>query len=285
MNYLKKWKRKIVQLLATILCNCNIKGLIEGKIYKGASKGICVPGLNCYSCPAATGACPLGSLQNTLGGIKGKWNVYVIGSIILMGTVLGRFICGWLCPFGFLQELLYKISSKIFVVSLKKVAWIKYVIFGVFVILIPIISVMQIGVGIPGFCKYICPQGTIAGIMLFAIDEKMRGLAGTLFWIKFAILIVIIVWSIFVFRPFCRVLCPLGVIYGWFNKIALLQMEVEKEKCTSCQKCSNQCPLKLQPMQNINSSECIRCGKCVEACPSHAIRNTWKGIGVKDGRK
>lgn len=271
INKLSTIKRKIVQMFATLLANLNIGGLMNGTIYQGRAKGLCSPGLNCYSCPAATGACPLGSLQNTLGGIKGKWNTYVIGSLLLYGAALGRWICGWLCPFGLLQELLYKIPSPKCTASLKKISWLKYVVFAGLVILFPIITAIDLGVGISAFCKYLCPQGTIAGSLLFIANEQLRSLAGRLFWVKFIVLIGILTSSVFVFRPFCRVLCPLGVIYGLFNKIALLRMKVDENHCTSCSSCEKACPMKLKPVKECNSTECIRCGKCVSACQCDAI--------------
>ena len=99
-------KRRLIQLYSALLFNANIKGFVTGKIYKGASKNICVPGLNCYSCPGAVGACPLGSLQNALGSSQHRAPFYVIGILLLYGLLLGRAICGFLCPFGFIQELL-----------------------------------------------------------------------------------------------------------------------------------------------------------------------------------
>ena len=105
-------KRTISQIFATILTNANLRGFLDRNIYKGESKKICVPGLNCYSCPGAVGSCPIGALQAVIGGIRHKFSFYVIGIMSLFGVVFGRFICGWLCPFGFFQDLLYKIKTR-----------------------------------------------------------------------------------------------------------------------------------------------------------------------------
>jgi hypothetical protein len=104
-------KRKIIQLYAALLHNANISGFITGKIHTGDSKLACLPGLNCYSCPGAVGACPLGSLQNALAESKTKLPTYILGIILLYSIILGRTICGYLCPMGLIQELLYKIKS------------------------------------------------------------------------------------------------------------------------------------------------------------------------------
>ena len=85
------------------------KGFLEGKIYKGQIKYVCVPGLNCYSCPGALGSCPIGSLQAVLDSGKFRVSCYVFGFLTLFGALLGRFVCGWLCPFGLVQDLLHKI--------------------------------------------------------------------------------------------------------------------------------------------------------------------------------
>ena len=93
-------KRKLTQITSTILYNLNINGLIQGKIFKGETKNVCVPGLNCYSCPMAISSCPLGSLQNSLASPILKFPFYILGLLVLFGILLGRLICGFLCPFA-----------------------------------------------------------------------------------------------------------------------------------------------------------------------------------------
>ena len=103
--------RRLSQLYAALLYNANVKGFIEGRIFTGGTKAVCVPGLNCYSCPGAVGACPLGALQNALNasGHTAPW--YMLGILMLYGLIFGRTICGWLCPAGLIQELLHKIPT------------------------------------------------------------------------------------------------------------------------------------------------------------------------------
>ena len=79
---IKPSKRKIVQLYTALLYNANIKGFFSGRIYRGASKNLCVPGMNCYSCPGAIGSCPLGSLQKSLYSTDASMFTYVIGTIL-----------------------------------------------------------------------------------------------------------------------------------------------------------------------------------------------------------
>ena len=89
-------KRHFVQLITAVLYNCNFMGFAAGKIYKGNMKGVCVPGLNCYSCPGAIASCPLGSLQSGLLSSRYRFPYYILGTLILFGLLLGRFICGFL---------------------------------------------------------------------------------------------------------------------------------------------------------------------------------------------
>ncbi|SHH39156.1 4Fe-4S binding protein [Tepidibacter thalassicus] len=271
-------KRKLIQIITSIGINSYFKGFIEGNIYKGNLKRICVPGLNCYSCPGALGACPIGSLQAVISDIRYKFSFYVVGFLMLIGGFLGRFVCGWLCPFGFIEELLYKIPSPKFKVSknFQKLKYLKYVILIVFVILLPLFWVDDIGIGSPTFCKYICPAGTIeGGIPLVILNESLRSAIGFLFAWKLTLLIVIVLLSIVVFRPFCRFVCPLGAIYSLFNPISAYRLNVDLNKCTQCGVCSKKCKLDIEVYKNPNSLECIRCGECIDACPHNAIKSQF----------
>ena len=98
-----------IQAVAVLIQNANFKGFFTGKIYTGATKKVCVPGLNCYSCPGAVSACPVGSLQSFLSARTFRFPYYVLGILLFAGALLGRAVCGLLCPFGFLQDLIYLI--------------------------------------------------------------------------------------------------------------------------------------------------------------------------------
>ncbi len=277
---LKKRLRLVVQLVFTALSNGYVQGFAKGEIFRGKTKSVCVPGLNCYSCPGALGACPIGSLQATLGDRKYKFAFYVLGFLMIVGAVFGRFICGWLCPFGLVQDLLYKIP---FFRKLKKLPGdkflklLKYVILAVFVILLPLFAVDIFGQGKPWFCEYICPSGTLgAGIPLAVLNDGIRSAVGWLYTWKVLILAVIIFLSILVYRPFCRYLCPLGAIYGLFNPVSLYRYKIDETKCTNCGACSKACKLDIRTNITPNSTECIRCGDCIKACPHGVIKNNLK---------
>ena len=268
-------KRNIIQIAAAVLVNGYILGYHKGKIFKGASKMICVPVLNCYSCPGALGACPIGSLQAVISGRKHRFSFYVLGMLMLFGILLGRAICGLLCPFGLVQDLLHKIPLPKIKVPQKLdhlLRYVKYAVLLILVILLPIIIRDQYGIGTPFFCKFLCPAGTLgAGVPLLIKNKSLRMTIGLLFDWKVAVLIVIILLSILIYRPFCKYLCPLGAFYSFFNKFSVYQLEVNHEKCTGCKACERQCKMNVEITKNINSTECIRCGKCMDVCPSGAI--------------
>ena len=275
VSAVKKRLRLWVQIAFTALTNGYAAGFFKGDIFKGPTKAYCVPGLNCYSCPGALGACPIGSLQAVLGSRDYKFAFYVVGFLMMVGAVFGRFVCGWLCPFGLVQDLLYKIP---FVKKLRRLPgdkwlkYLKYVILAGFVILLPLLAVDLIGQGSPWFCEYICPSGTLmAGLPLLAANEGLRAAVGGLFFWKLGILVVLILLSVAVYRPFCRYLCPLGAVYGLFNPIAFYRIRVDGHKCTKCGACQRACKLDIPTWRAPNSPECIRCGDCSRACPHAAL--------------
>ncbi len=268
-------KRKLMQLYFALLFNANIKGYITGTIFRGSTKSVCIPGLNCYSCPGAVGACPLGSLQGSFSADKSTL-FYVGGILLLYCIIFGRFICGWLCPFGFIQELLYKIKTP----KLKKgpitkaLSLFKYVALVFFVIIVPLMYAFR-DTPLPAFCKYICPAGTIEGglgLLSNELNESYFSMLGPLFTWKFALMISVVVASVFIFRMFCRFICPLGALYGLFNRFCLFGVKVETAKCVNCDLCVRHCKMDIK---RVGDRECIACGECIDVCPTNAI--SWKG--------
>lgn len=262
-----------IQAGATLLTNIHLPNFFRGGIYQGKGKSVCVPGLNCYSCPAASGACPIGSFQAVVGSSKFGFSYYITGFLILLGVLLGRFICGFLCPFGWLQELLHKIpSKKLSTRKLKPLTYLKYIILLLAVVLLPALAVNDVGMGDPFFCKYICPQGVLEGaIPLSLVNEGIRAALGTLFVQKLFILLVVVALSILFYRPFCKWICPLGAFYALLNKISLLEIKMDEQKCVSCGKCAASCKMDVDVRKTPNHAECIRCGKCITACPAEAL--------------
>lgn len=266
--------RSWLQAGATLLTNPHLPNLFRGGLYQGAGKTLCVPGLNCYSCPAATGACPIGAFQAVAGSSKFHFSYYITGFLILLGVVLGRFICGFLCPFGWFQELMHRIPiKKCSTRRLKPLTWLKYAVLLGMVVLLPALAVNDAGLGDPFFCKYLCPQGVLEGAIPLSLSHpNIRAALGGLFTWKFGILLAVLGLSAVFFRPFCKWLCPLGAFYALFNRISMVQMKVDQTKCVSCGRCSKACRMDVNVTKTPNHSECIRCGMCVRHCPTKAVR-------------
>ena len=280
--------RKLVQAGWAILTNSYVKGFIPGDpaIYGGPLKQACVPGLNCHSCPGALGTCPVGAIQNMLDGHRRSFPFYVIGYLAIIGIIAGRTICGWLCPFGLIQELLYKIPvHKIGIPDGpdRVLRYLKYLILAVMVFALPFFYRSGLGTGEPFFCEYICPAGTLeAGVPLIIANSALRGALGWLFAWKFMLLLACIAASMVIYRPFCKYICPLGAIYGILQKVGLIRMNVDRNGCTDCGRCASVCRMGVDPHTTPNSSECIRCRDCITACPVRALS---MGMGAGKGEE
>lgn len=267
--------RHIFQSFWFLVTNSFFEGFKTGKIYSGELKQLCVPGMNCYSCPGAKGSCPIGALQAVIGSPNYKFSYYVVGFLFFVGALIGRGVCGYLCPFGLVQDLLHKIP---FVKKIetfkgdKALRKAKYLILLVFVILLPLFLVDIIGQGAPYFCKLICPVGMLeGGIPLVWMNTSMRGAVGFLYAWKGLILLLTILLSIIIYRPFCKYICPLGAIYSLFNSVSFFRYTLDHQKCIHCGRCKAVCEMQCDPVQNCNDLECIRCGKCKNVCPVDAI--------------
>jgi len=282
--------RRWIQTIASLLSNSYLLFPFKGNIDQGTLKSFCTPGLNCYSCPAATGACPIGALQNFMAVLRPAlkaghqhFGFYVIGTLGLLGSLSGRMPCGWLCPFGFLQELIHKIPSRKFDIP-GVLSYLKYPLLILFVFLLPFFITDEYGYGMTWFCKFICPAGTLeAGIPMLFLKPELQALIGILFYNKLLILVLFLFWTIFSRRPFCRTACPLGALYSLFNKHSVFRMTHDPGKCTLCKACHQNCPMGVKFYESRNDTNCIRCLKCMnESCKFGAI--SYEITGFKESR-
>ncbi len=265
-------KRRIVQLIALIASNSYFTAIPTASFYQGSLKGACVPVLNCYACPLAWGSCPIGTLQHFI--IVRALPFYLIGVLGLVGLVVGRWPCGWLCPFGWLQEILNKIPSPKFSAP----DWLRHT---KYVFLFAVVGLVAWITYEPWFCK-MCPAGTLeAGLPWLwwhargsAFADGMNFTTGT-FSVKLLLLGVFVAFAIMMRRPFCRFVCPLGAFLGMMNKVSLLQLDYDLdscaiayakgsdfENCRSCKHCSSRCPMNLKVPEQRGSVDCIRCMNC-----------------------
>lgn len=293
--YEHNWTRFFVLFLSLFVINGHFYVRYYPKI-KDLLMHIPIPVLNCYSVPSTTFACPVGTFQHFLA--IGSFSLVTFGILLLVGGLIGRLTCGWICPFGFFQELLHLIPTPKFKIP-DWARYIKYAVLVIFVVLMPIFVAMhtsaetgktspalisqlpqeeqELANGETWFCKLICPAGTAgAGIPHVIMDNDLQALVGTMFWWKIGILAFVIAASIFTRRPFCTVVCPLGAFLGLFNRISYLKLRFIKKHCYNCNLCIRDCPMGLDPRKDFQSPECIRCMNCVKK-KCFAIK-TYKSI-------
>lgn len=263
-------KRIAVQAIATALANGNLPGWLTGRLYRGPLKTVCVPGLNCYSCPGALGACPVGSWQSAMSGVYPRFPLYVLGLLLLFALAFGRMICGWLCPFGLVQDLLHrvpvpKLGKRSWMRPLTRFRWVMLILAGAGAYLAFLVT----GTGKPLFCAYVCPAGMLEGALpLMALRPELFKAAGWLTAWKGAILAACLIAMTAVYRPFCRFVCPLGLWYGFWNRLAIFGVAVDQAACVHCGRCAAVCPMDAEIA---GDAHCISCGRCVGECPTAAI--------------
>ncbi len=256
-NLLLRIRRWPVQLASFLVMNSYFT--------QGVTKGLPCPGFNCYACPTAIFACPVGSLQHFV--IIREIPFYVLGAVAFVGALGGRAACGWLCPFGFLQELMYKLPLPKWQLP-SRLGWLRYVFIALLVVAIPYITLE------PWFCK-LCPQGTLeAGIPQIFLLPELRALIGWLYALKIAILLAFLAWMAVSKRPFCRWVCPLGAIWSPFNPVSAVRLEVDNRACILCNRCQQVCPVNIRIYDNADAIECVRCLECVRVCPVDCIHIT-----------
>lgn len=224
--------------------------------------GVCGPFFYCHSCPAAAFACPIGLLQNHLA--LGSFPFYALGTLGVFGLALGRFWCGWACPFGAIQDVVLWVRRRGDLVNLRRAAWTKFVVLGLVLLLAWAVADLL-------FCK-ICPAGSLfAAIPHRFVSPELS--FGTFFYVHLATLAVSVVAFFLIGRFWCRYLCPLGAIFGAFNPVSMLKVRVNFNECNRCRQCLDVCPVKIEELEDVeNSTDCIRCGKCVEACNNKALK-------------
>jgi len=261
--------QRLSQVCSVLLYNAYLAGFVSGSIYQGPFKLFPCPGFNCHSCPGALFVCPVGALQFFAAYGRYYLSLYILGVITLLGAVGGRFICAWACPFGFLQDMLNKLPVKKIRIP-RRLEYLRYVI------LAGVVFVVAAVTKEPWFCKIICPAGTLeAGIPLLLHNEHLRHMIGPVFIVKLVLLLGLLAWMTVSKRPFCRVICPLGAIYGLCNHLSFFKMGFKKSACVYDASCAPVCPVEHRMYHDDpNASRCIRCLRCRSVCTPGAIHIT-----------
>ena len=262
-------KRLLSQILIFFSANLGAFGL---------KTGFCYPFFYCHSCPASTSACPLKAIENSVYNVKDNgiaWKLLFYPILILgfFGALTGRAICGWACPIGLLQRGTGRIARK-----LKKYPVVRklgqhkieprlrYIKYFVFIILVVITSALI------GFMfTDICPIGFLTGTIPTLILYPGKFMPNPFFWVALVIFIMFLVLIFTVERGWCRYFCPIGALLAPFNKISILHISVDTEKCVHCNACSEVCPMGIDVPNMKRDPECILCGKCINVCPKSCI--------------
>jgi len=222
---------------------------------------MCSPVFHCYACPLATFACPIGVLAQF--SALHVFPFMAIGLLVAVGAVFGSLVCGWVCPFGFLQDLAAKAPTPKF--DLPKFAGhFRYVMLVGTVLAVPYFF----GEGHPLFVCRICPAGALEAAVPNMISQGVAG--QQIVWpnaVKLIVLGLFLLVIFFMRRPWCRLLCPLGAIFSLFNRVSAFFLRFNANECTHCERCHQLCEYGLQPEKTPNDLSCIRCLECTRCSP------------------
>lgn len=230
-------------------------------------KWFCMPVLSCHSCALSWFACPVGVLVHFA-----DYQVFpflLIGMVGLLGILFGRILCGWVCPFGFLQDLMYKLPGKKRTLP-EWTGYIKYGVLGVGVIALPFLLGSET---MASFCR-VCPASALQVSLPNLITQGIGSLSGAI-GIKFGVLFILMGFVISVNRGFCKTMCPIGAMLGPLNHVAFWAIGMpKKESCATCGKCDKVCPMDGNPSSRVGggvapnrNDDCIVCHECQTACP------------------
>jgi ferredoxin-type protein NapH len=230
--------------------------------------GVCSPVFHCYSCPLATFACPIGVLANF-----SAWHVFpflAIGVLVTVASLFGSFICGWACPFGFLQDLLDKIPTPKF----RLPNWVGAVRYFVLIGLVVAIPYFYGEDHWAFFCR-LCPAGALEAAVPNTVQTAISGKA--VMWptaAKIAVLVTVLAAALFTWRPWCRMLCPLGAIYSIFDPITVFFLRFRRDGCIECTTCRGACRDLGDPEFTVDGMRCVRCLSCT-SCRAISLESVF----------
>jgi polyferredoxin len=260
-------KRRIVQYLSLLLLHSS---------WGPELKWLCNPVLSCHSCALSWFACPIGVFVHFSG--YHIFPLLPVGMVLLAGVLLGRLLCGWVCPIGLLQDLLHRIPS----VKITLPHWADYTKYGILILGVILIPYLFGESTLFSFCR-ICPAGTLQASLPAAVADGFSTIQTTTV-VRWSVLVAILVLGVVSLRSFCRVLCPIAAILAPFNYVSLWAVKAPADDCLDCKKCDRACSMDIRPSARINEgipanrhAECIVCHECQTACP----RGDTKSAGAE----
>ncbi len=226
-----------------------------------------VPGcvFHCYSCPLSSFACPIGLLANYAALFPAVVTIpfLLTGVLLLVGGLVGSLVCGWACPFGFLQDLLGKVRRTKLLLPHGS-HWTRYVVLVGLVLLLPG-YLGSLGIRFEdqavSFCR-LCPAGALEGGLYHSLVSVFTGQGWLMSWYKTLILALFLIAAIFIHRPWCRLFCPLGGLLALFNRVSLFHLRFNANECVECNLCRSRCAVGVKLDLQANSTDCIRCLEC-----------------------
>ena len=193
--------------------------------------------------------------------------VIALGFFLVLAIVGNKLVCGWACPFGALQELLYSLPILKRVKRWKVPFWTSNAIrAGLFVVML----LLLFGVvgGREGFVVY----HFINPFNLFNLDFEALSILITV--------VAALALALFVYRPFCQLICPFGFIAWLAERVSLMRVRIKRESCDRCGACIRACPLQAAQHKvegKLFGADCYSCARCLNVCPHDAI--AYRGPG------
>jgi ferredoxin-type protein NapH len=220
---------------------------------------------HCYSCPLSSFGCPVGIAANYAALLPVAFEVpyLLLGVLLLVGALGGSIVCGWACPFGFLQDLLGRIPVRKFALP----GWAGHIRFVVLIGLVLLLPAILGFKGIPfedqvvSICR-LCPAGALEAGVPYSIQSLLAGNGWLMSAFKSGILIAFFAAALFVHRPWCRIFCPLGGFLALFNRFSLFHLRFKAQECIECNLCRTRCQMGVKVDQKVNVSGCVRCLEC-----------------------
>lgn len=263
MALLLTTQRRIVQCISLALLNFNAFTFTFGTRF-------CLPVMNCEACALAWLGCPIGMMGRSIAFLEFPWVPVLL--VLGIGIAAGRFLCGWVCPMGFLQDLLYRIPTR--KIRLPRwTTWTKYAVLALAVVA----AARWLGYGANLFYCSFCPTSGLQVVLPIMIQDGQWTLDG-MRAVKMAVVVAVVGMAIFHHRSFCKVMCPVGALIALASRFAAIPLRLDKARCVGCRTCSKSCPMDIPVMQHRTTGaainrrlECISCLTCRQSCPTGAI--------------